>query len=51
MKKMMVLIAAFMLCLSTFAYAGGDQNCGDKATGPAGDTGQGTVTQNQPPAD
>ena len=51
MKKITGFIAVFMIFLSSLAYAGGDQNCGDKAAGPAGDTGQGTVEQNRPPAD
>jgi hypothetical protein len=51
MKKVFVITAAFMLIMTTWVYAGGDKVCGDKATGPAGDTGSGTVEQNQPPAD
>jgi hypothetical protein len=51
MKKMMILTAAFMFVLTSMAYAGGDQNCGSKASGAAGSTGKGTVTQNRPPAD
>lgn len=50
MKKMMGFIVAMML-FSSLAFAGGDQVCGDKATGPAGDTGVGTVEQNRAPAD
>ena len=49
MKKMMVFIAAFMLCLSALAYAGGDKNCGDVGQGSTGSDGQGTVSQNRAP--
>jgi hypothetical protein len=51
MKKLMGFLALLTILFSTTVYAGGDQVCGDKAAGPAGDTGQGTVEQNQPPAD
>lgn len=51
MKKVFGLIAVIVLVLSSMAYAGGDQVCGDKAAGPAGSTGGGKVEQNQPPAD
>jgi hypothetical protein len=51
MKKISGFIAAIILALSTLAYAGGDQVCGDKASGPAGDTGQGQVEQNRAASD
>lgn len=47
MKKAMGFAAAIMLFLSALAFAGGDKVCGDKASGPAGDTGGGTTTQNR----
>lgn len=50
MKRIIGLIAAIMLFVAPMAYAGGDQNCGDKASGSAGSTGGGAVTQNRPPA-
>jgi hypothetical protein len=51
MKKIMVFTAALMFMFTTMAFAGGGQNCGSKAQGPAGSTGQGTVNQNRAPAD
>ena len=51
MKKLVTLLAIVFLTFSSLAYAGGDQVCGDKAEGPAGDTGGGTVVQTRPPAD
>ena len=50
MKKILGFVVA-MLLFSTLAFAGGDQVCGDKAEGPAGETGGGLVEQNRPPAD
>ena len=49
MKKIMGFIFAFMLIFSSLVYAAGGQECGDKAEGPAGTTGDGTVEQNQAP--
>ena len=49
MKKISCLVAVFMLFLSSWAYAGGGQNCGDNATGPAGTEAQGDATQNRAP--
>jgi len=49
MKKMLGCLVVFMLIFSSLVYAGGDQVCGDKAAGPAGDTGQGAVDQNRAP--
>ena len=51
MKKVCGLIAVVMLVLSSVAYAGGDKVCGDKAAGPAGETGQGSVEQSRSAAD
>ena len=51
MKKVMMMVMALMLALSPLAFAGGDQNCGSKAQGPAGGSGQGTVKQNRAAAD
>lgn len=51
MKKILGCIAAIMILFSSLAYAGGDQVCGDKAAGPAGDTSQGTAQQNRAAAD
>ena len=51
MKKMLGILAAIMLVMATMAYAGGDQVCGDKAAGPAGDTGGGQTSQNRAAAD
>jgi hypothetical protein len=45
MKKVLGLIAAFMLFFSSVVYAGGDQNHGDKGQGPTGDGGKGPTTQ------
>jgi hypothetical protein len=47
MKKIFGFTAALMLILSTLAYAGGGKVCGDNATGSAGSTGGGAVTQNR----
>jgi hypothetical protein len=49
MKKIFGFATALLIFLSSLAFAGGDQNCGDKATGPAGSTGSGDVTQRQTP--
>jgi hypothetical protein len=51
MKKLMVILAALMLAMGTMAYAGGDQNCGDKASGPAGDSGGGQTSRSRSAAD
>lgn len=45
MKKVLGLIAAFMLFFSSVVYAGGDQNRGDKGQGSTGDGGKGPTTQ------
>ena len=45
MKKVMVLITAFMLIFSSFVYAGGDKNRGSKGQGSTGSTGGGATTQ------
>lgn len=50
MKKVFGLIAALMLIFSSVVYAGGDQNCGDKAQGSAGSEGGGQTSQNRAPA-
>jgi len=49
MKKILGLTMAVMLALSSVAFAGGDQNCGENGQGTTGTTGQGTVTQNRAP--
>jgi hypothetical protein len=49
MKKLTGILAALMILCASMVYAGGDQNCGDKAAGPAGDAGEGTVEQNRAP--
>ena len=49
MKKFLGLIAVAAIFLSSLAYAGGGQVCGDKANGSAGDSGQGQVEQNRGP--
>ena len=51
MKKIYGLLAVLMIMAASLVYAGGDQVCGDKATGEAGDTGQGDVTQKRAAAD
>jgi hypothetical protein len=45
MKKLLVLITAFMLIFSSLVYAGGDKNRGSKGQGSTGATGQGATTQ------
>jgi len=45
MKKILVLIAVFMLILSSLVYAGGDKVRGDKGQGQTGATGGGATTQ------
>ena len=45
MKKLLVLITAFMLIFSFLVYAGGDKNRGDKGQGSTGETGQGATTR------
>jgi len=45
MKKLLVLITAFMLIFSSLVYAGGDKNRGDKGQGSTGETGQGATTR------
>ena len=49
MKKIYGLLAVLMIMCASMVYAGGDQVCGDKADGPAGETGEGTVEQNRAP--
>ena len=46
MKKVLVLITAFMIIFSSLVYAGGDKNHGSKGQGSTGSQGNGTVTQN-----
>ena len=50
MNKIIGFAIVIMLAFSSLVYAGGDQNCGDNGQGSTGTTGQGTITQNQPPA-
>ena len=45
MKKVLVLITAFMIMFSSLVYAGGDKNRGFKGQGSTGDDGKGTVTR------
>jgi hypothetical protein len=45
MKKVLVLITAFMFMFSSLAYAGGDKNRGSKGKGSTGGTGGGATTQ------
>jgi hypothetical protein len=45
MKKVLVLITAFMIMLSSLVYAGGDKNRGSKGQGSTGTTGGGATTQ------
>ena len=45
MKKVLVLITAFMIMFSSLAYAGGDKNHGSKGKGSTGTTGGGATTQ------
>jgi hypothetical protein len=48
MKKLMGFLAALMIMFSTTVYAGGDQVCGDKATGSAGTDGGSEVNGSGP---
>jgi len=45
MKKVLVLITAFMLIFSSLVYAAGDKNRGSKGKGSTGTTGGGATTQ------
>ena len=45
MKKVLVLIMAFMISFSSLVYAGGDKNHGDKGQGSTGSSGGGATTQ------
>ena len=45
MKKVIVLITAFMIIFSSLAYAAGDKNRGSKGQGSTGTTGGGATTQ------
>ena len=45
MKKVLVLITAFMLIFSSLVYAGGDKNRGSKGQGSTGTNGRGDTTQ------
>ena len=45
MKKVLILITAFMLIFSSLVYAGGDKNRGEKGQGSTGETGQGATTR------
>ena len=45
MKKVLVLITAFMIIFSSIVYAGGDKNRGSKGQGSTGSTGGGATTQ------
>ena len=44
MKKVLVLITAFMIIFSSLVYAGGDKNRGSKGQGLIGTTGGGATT-------
>ena len=45
MKKVLVLITAFMIMFSSLAYAGGGKNRGEKGQGSTGTSGGGATTQ------
>jgi|GEM_PF-1390011 len=45
MKKVLVLMIAFVIGFSSFVYAGGDKNRGSKGQGSTGTSGGGTTTQ------
>ena len=45
MKKVLVLITAFMIMFSSLVYAGGDKVRGEKGEGSTGTDGGGTTTQ------
>ena len=45
MKKVLVLITAFMIIFSSLVYAGGEKNHGSKGADSTGDTGGGAITQ------
>jgi len=45
MKKVLALVAAFLMFSSSLAYAGGGKVHGEKGQGSTGDDGQGTVEQ------
>ena len=45
MKKVLVIITAFMIMFSSLAYAGGDKNRGSEGQGSTGTTGGGAITQ------
>jgi len=45
MKKVLVLIMAFMIGFSSLVYAGGDKNRGGKGQGSTGTSGGGATTQ------
>ena len=44
-KKILVLITAFMIIFSSLVYAGGDKNRGIKGQGSTGGGGGGATTQ------
>ncbi|MBW2251734.1 MAG: hypothetical protein JRF60_14180 [Deltaproteobacteria bacterium] len=45
MKKVLILITAFMFIFSSLVYAGGGKNRGSKGQGSTGTNGGGTTTQ------
>ena len=45
MKKVLILITAFMFIFSSLVYAGGGKIRGDKGKGSTGTSGGGTTTQ------
>jgi hypothetical protein len=45
MKKILILITAFMIMFSSFAYAAGGKNHGSKGQGSTGTIGGGATTQ------
>ncbi|MBN2059060.1 MAG: hypothetical protein JW882_01475 [Deltaproteobacteria bacterium] len=51
MKKLIGFIVAMMIVISSLAYAGGDQNCGDVGVGPTGENApdQALAEQNRAP--
>ena len=45
MKKVLILITAFMFIFSSLVYAGGGKNRGSKGQGSTGTSGDGATTQ------
>ena len=45
LKKILILITAFMIAFSSMAYAGGDKVRGEKGQGSTGSAGGGSTAQ------